>query len=596
MQAILLFIEPVVMLLAGWTLAYHLTLVARWPAGWVLVPAVLLWMLGAACLAQRWRGMWGAARRRGPAWAVLGMGLALSGWGLVYGQPDIDDYALAHRALYQAAHLDEPFAVGDTKHDVAGLPAISPLHLSTSHEMLFCLMGRALHIDPLWCYQHVPGLIAGLVFVAAMFLSLRSLGLKAGTAALGVALLLVWLLFEGEPGRNYGVLVLGKLSTTKAIARAVVTPLILWMTMHYLSRPGWGRWALLCMGCVAGAGQSNAVNFLGPVTIFVVSAAWLICHRLRWRSWPRVLAVNLAGWYGVMLVGLVMSGVLPAPNDLSVWEEFGADVWWKNLGMLWPTPTVAARNVVLLVVLPWVVLRPSKARLVTLVVILMGVIFFNPATGPTWLEKLTTSAYWRLLYVLPVMVGVGLMAGLPGAIIRQVQRRQMRRAVVSCLVGVLVLGLCVAAFGRYTIRGNCIKPIGDLKLPTAEQRLARVARPHLEGRRLLADEDVVVTLGLMVPSVRVEVARPAETLHLMLNSGRAEEGRRRVLAQQALGKDPSPQALEALRYSLDHTVDRVVLRRQRYERIAQVFTQSARRWAIIELPGAQRFVVLGTDE
>ncbi|MBI4859172.1 MAG: hypothetical protein HY815_02710, partial [Candidatus Riflebacteria bacterium] len=87
--------------------------------------------------APGWMKAWCALRfDRARLVAGLTLALASAGVALCTCRPDPDDLSYLHRAIAQTVRLEQPFSLGDTAHDVSGLPALSVLHVTTSFEPL----------------------------------------------------------------------------------------------------------------------------------------------------------------------------------------------------------------------------------------------------------------------------------------------------------------------------------------------------------------------------------------------------------------------------------------------------------------------------
>src|SRR5437867_5348309 len=144
--------------IAFWTLAYDLVLIARWPAQTITWCFLAIAIAGFFALGRLWRKTGvipGKAYRFHPSHVfllVLGLGYAITA--LVVRRPNQDDVVYFHRALTQLLDLHQPLLLRQTSVDMDAA-AFSPVHLATSYEMLMGFVAHYLGIDPLFFYQFV---------------------------------------------------------------------------------------------------------------------------------------------------------------------------------------------------------------------------------------------------------------------------------------------------------------------------------------------------------------------------------------------------------------------------------------------------------
>ena len=139
--------------IAFWTLAYDLVLVARWPAQTITWCFLAIAIGGFFALGRLWRktgAIPGKAYRFHPSHLlllVLGLGYAITA--LLVRRPNQDDVVYFHRALTQLLDLHQPILLRQTSVDMDAA-AFSPVHLATSYEMLMGFLAHYLGIDPLY--------------------------------------------------------------------------------------------------------------------------------------------------------------------------------------------------------------------------------------------------------------------------------------------------------------------------------------------------------------------------------------------------------------------------------------------------------------
>ena len=202
----------------------------------------------------------------------------------------------------------------------------------------------------------------------------------------------------------------------------------------------------------------------------------------------------------------------------------------------------------------------------------------RPVTGPWWIKELWASGYWRLMYLLPLPWCAGLIAA-------GVMQWRVRQPALIMQVSV-VLAVVLATLGSYHMsvlsadNGTMFKAAEEYKFRPKDLAFAKIVIGQLQDRNLLASEDMIVVLALMNPTIKLEVARPSETLHAFRNANLEAEGLRRVAAQTLIATGQrSPMGDAALLQSLANGVDAVVLPQPALPAITAVMERAPGRWA-----------------
>src|SRR6266545_866530 len=173
---------------AFWTLAYQLVLIVRWPAQtitWCFLGIAVGGFVALALLWTKTRAIPGKGYRFHPSHLlVLFLGLGYAILALFVRRPNQDDVVYFHRALTQLLDLHQPIFLGQTSVDMDAA-AFSPVHLTTSYEMLMAFLGYALHINPLYSYQVIGHVCAAFCAPFAFYWCARIFGLRRWPPAFG---------------------------------------------------------------------------------------------------------------------------------------------------------------------------------------------------------------------------------------------------------------------------------------------------------------------------------------------------------------------------------------------------------------------------
>ena len=194
-------------IIAFWTLAYDLVLVARWPAYTITWCFLAFAIAGGIALRRLWTktsAIPGKNYRFHPSHLLLlalGLGYAITA--LFVRRPNQDDVVYFHRALSQLLDLHQPVFLRQTSVDMDAA-AFSPVHLATSYEMLTAFLAHYLRIDPLYFYQVVNHAIVAFSVPFVFYWCVRTFGLDRWPAAFGALFGMSFLLLADKS--SFGVL------------------------------------------------------------------------------------------------------------------------------------------------------------------------------------------------------------------------------------------------------------------------------------------------------------------------------------------------------------------------------------------------------
>ena len=194
-------------IIAFWTLAYDLVLVARWPAQtitWCFLAFALAGGFGLGRLWTKTNAIPGKDYQFHPSQLLLlALGLGYATTTLFVRRPNQDDVVYFHRALSQLLDLHQPIFLRQTSVDMDAA-AFSPVHLATSYEMLMAFLGHWVSLDPLYFYQVVGHVITAFALPFVLYWCARRLQLDRWPAAIGAALGMGFLLLADRS--PFGVL------------------------------------------------------------------------------------------------------------------------------------------------------------------------------------------------------------------------------------------------------------------------------------------------------------------------------------------------------------------------------------------------------
>jgi hypothetical protein len=559
---------------AFWTLAYQLVLIVRWPAQTITWCFLGIAVGGFVALARLWtktRAIPGKGYRFHPSHLlVLFLGLGYAILALFVRRPNQDDVVYFHRALTQLLDLHQPIFLGQTSVDM-NAAAFSPVHLTTSYEMLMAFLGYALHINPLYSYQVIGHVCAAFCAPFAFYWCARIFGLRRWTAAIGALLGLAFLLLADES--PFGVLlgaglpliagkslesidtagmlgfgtVSGYLWEGKPIIWILFLPIGLALSYRFLLKGNKSDVAWLTCLSIAGVGLSNTALYLIPA---VIGCSWVAFFAVEifQRNHPpdfldefrRSFYLAIPMVYPVALLALLALNIIPKPIDT---RAFGPTYmpWLEAVDFVIGGPAEYLRCVILTVAVPLLLVRGRAGFFLFFYLCAVWLLCLNPLLAPWWMKNIFAYTYFRLVYLLPLPFLCALIAAAGPRLMQRSNAKE--RAITGAALAAIILTFV------FTYRGVTILP-RDPKLgvgwksPTECQLLpanidfAKVAGKYIAHAKLLAP---TWTAGCEIPLLlpQMKVVAPRLVTHYFSNAGNPQEGILRYQAQAFIQEDKS---------------------------------------------------------
>lgn len=386
----------------------------------------------------RWAGAGGAARRpsgwHGSAWVMLAACVLGAGLALLVNRPNIDDFYYAPNAVFFVEH---PAArMGNEIHFLfSGQAAFTSTFWGTANafELIQAALASLLGLHFLDVYHGIAPAINGALIPAAAYLALRSFRLGKTPAALGALITILFMLVCNE-GRTIGEYAFTRIFQGKSVALSVVIPLVIAWSREFFEAPALGRWLRLCALFAAAAGLS--------ISAVPVAACLAVCLLAGWVAERKTFSLALAAGYGLALCYAAACAVFAALTSEGLLAQ-GSPVNWG-----WPitfgghvalaenlaAPVSAALGAVSLAVFG-ILASGAQRRFVFGWMAAALVLFLNPISAGPLIQYVTSpNAYWRLFFILPFPLVLGLGAAL---LVRRGQAHSRARA------GAIAAGLCL---------------------------------------------------------------------------------------------------------------------------------------------------------
>ena len=550
-----------VAILAFWSFAYDLVLIARWPAfalTWCFLAFAIIGGIALGYLWAKTNAAPGKGYRFHPSHLVLfGLGLGYAITVLFVRRPNQDDVVYFHRALSQLLDLHQPVFLRQTSVDMDAA-AFSPVHLITSYEMLVAFLGHYSGINPLYCYQVIAHVCAAFSVPFVFYWCARIFGSDRWTAAIGALFGTGFLLFADKS--SFGVLlgaakslegadpggwvgfstVAGYLWQGKPIVLVLVLPIALALNYQFLNRGNPTDLVWLTLLGVAGVGLSNPALYLLPA---ISVCSWIALFSLNlfersaradlWRLIRLGLLLVLPLAYPIGILALLKINIIPKPVDIHM---LGPQYmpWAEAVDYAIGGRAEYLRDVVLMITVPLLIVKGRTGFFLFFYLCAVWLFCLNPLLARTWMANILAPTYFRLVYLLQLPL---LCALIPTAWKQLVNKGNVITKNSTAMFA--LLAIIVSFIGSY--HGISIlpkdpglgigwKPPGEYQLLPANIDFAKAADRYIAHARLLTP---VWTAGCELPLLfpEMKVVAPRLVVHYFANAGNPEEGNLRNQAE-----------------------------------------------------------------
>jgi hypothetical protein len=563
---------------AFWTLAYQLVLIVRWPAKTITWCFLAIAIAGFFLLARLWRKT-GAIPGKSYRFHLshiflLVLGLAYAITALFVRRPNQDDVVYVHRVLTQLLDLNQPIYLRQTSVDMDAA-AFSPVHLTTSYEMLMGFLGHYFGVNPLYFYQVVGHVLAAFSVPFVFYWCARIFGLDRWPAGIGAFLGMCFLLMADES--PFGALLgagfrfvagqsLSSINTGGMLGFATVSdylwqgkpivwilflPIGLSLSYRFLRRSNRSDVVWLTLLGTAGVGLSNPALYLIPAVIGCSWVAFVALQLLEGRTRAdllrqlrRDLLLAIPLVYPIAILAMLALNIIPKPVDTRMYGPMSMP-WREAVDYVIGGPVEYLRDVVLMIAVPLLIVRGRAGLFIFFYLCAVWLLCLNPLLAPWWMKNILAYCYFRLVYLLQLPLLCTLMAAAGPSLVRP------RILLRERLTTVLAISSVVVSFA-YSYRGLAILPrdpelgIGwksptECQLLPANIAFAKAAGGYIAHAKLLAPNwTASCELPLLLPGMKV--VAPRLVTHYFANAGNLEEGILRRQAQSFIEGDTSGNA------------------------------------------------------
>jgi hypothetical protein len=514
-----IFIEAIISLFGCWTFLYHLGLVFHVSAIIVItVTLIVSCLLIAMHISGYTKHSFDKQKTNFKDTLLLAILATFPGClNLFIQNPNPDDAQFFHRAFSQIGDFDAPFYVTDTLLNVRDVPALSNSHLISSYEPLIATISWVISVDPIFIVHNIVPFFIGAIYVYAIFNLYKEFGLNdmQANAAIVTQYLFLFSDIQLLGGPSYGNMIIN-LWNGKVILWLLMPPLVLLYLKRTFNDFNWKNYLSLfsLSFCAVGLTGSGVPFF--PVLIFLGITSIVFANRKTSKSQiincklKKIAFMSCAAIYPIFLGFLIYAKIISMPQNMNVWNEGWPLLWSENLQILINDRSELIRNILLVGVIPFIVLRN---RFFIYYSLFFVIFFANQITGPILIDVLQPGSYWRILFALPVVFCSGfLVLSLNNAL--------------SPAFSVLSIGAVFFVAWVFLFQGPTMKQIYETtirwksplvsKIDHKSSNFIQKNRSLLNGANILAPDELSLAIALTVPKAKFDSIRGFK--HLLSNS------------------------------------------------------------------------------
>lgn len=352
--------------------------------------------------------------------AVLGSLAALTAIATLFAhRPHADDYFYIPNVVYYVAHPDQ--AMGYINHFILGADApVSTFYQGTALPFEYSQGAFAylLGVHVLTVYHVLTPALFGFLLPLVWFYLISRFEFSDRAAIFGAMLIGLSLPLLGEALCSYGTFGINRLWHGKAVVLALGLPLFAALSVDFLRAVSRRHWARLFVCATALVGMSPSAIVLLSLLAFLMAAAGAVAFPRDLRERIRVTAV-----YGVSLCYVAVFAVAFLTKNAG---KLGSD---SPLNETMPRTFLghaafmfsldSPTSLVLLAMSlagALLTLRGWSRRFLGAWLLCAGIALLNPLVAPFLIDHVTSpNIYWRLFYLLPFPLAIGLTGAALGA-------------------------------------------------------------------------------------------------------------------------------------------------------------------------------------
>ena len=326
-------------------------------------------------------------------------------------RPNHDDVDYISRAIYFLENYNEPVDLL-TRHDygLIQFTLYSVLGIFGTINLFCAYLALILQQPFLHIYHLFLPALGGAMIPLAWFLAFSKFSEKTISAALAATAVCVFLSIDGGSHHSFGNFSFVRIWQGKAILMSIVVPLFTAFTLDYFRMPTFSRWSRLFLLLVTCTGLTSMAAFFMPFLGGLLGFSYCCAHGERWKG-----SLKKLFWYLSSYMYLLSASLYCYINMNETRMSYIGSWWWFPKTFYGQFKLVFIDSLsypvialVLFTILSIVAIERSYRTFLISWILLCVTLFLNPIVFP-FVTKITTfNAYWRLFYLLPFPLVVGL--------------------------------------------------------------------------------------------------------------------------------------------------------------------------------------------
>jgi len=345
--------------------------------------------------------------------AVCSLALACGILSLVAIRPDPDDVNYISSPVYFLANPDQALDLSLHDHAFVDFRTHVPIRLMRTSELFCGYISYVLGCPYLSVYHQYLPFIGGFLIPLAWYLAVSRFSEQPMAALVGTCAIVAYLTMDGTVHRSFGNFAFVRIWQGKALLMSVLVPAFSAFTLDWFDRQGLTYWIRLFLLVVTAAGLTSSAVFLVPLMSLFLAIGYLFSENVSKRR-----LVRLAGYFLTLSYLVVLGCYLRLVVDRSDYDFIGFQFQscrfpssftgqFKLVFHEWYSFTVIT---CLAACTASVVLSDKVSRRFLFGWLLSALLIaLNPLSMSLMANYLTTnSAYWRLFYILPFPLVIGI--------------------------------------------------------------------------------------------------------------------------------------------------------------------------------------------
>lgn len=342
---------------------------------------------------------------------LISLGLACSAISLIANRPDADDYYYVPNAVFYIQNRNA--LMGHEIHYLFSVEKLVSFAWATSnpYEYVNALIAAGFRLDFLSVYYLIIPAISGFMIPIAIFLAIVHFSDDERSSIVGTLFTVFVLLLLGETHRTFGNFSFVRIFQGKSILLSLGVPLFVALSINYFKKPSLLSWTGLFFVSTALSGVSLSTVFILPALAFALSLAYMRVDIEKCKLqtfvfyFASLLYVMMVALYTFIFWRIDIDNTSPAnrgwPTTFLGHAEFFINYHMPLTPLLMFGSTF----------LTFLLLKGKRRKFLVTWMFVSIAVFLNPVTSSFLIENVTSAnAYWRMFYVYPFPLIVGILS------------------------------------------------------------------------------------------------------------------------------------------------------------------------------------------